>query len=441
MTKSLKPSFMKNVKSKESTVDFSNDNKKQVFKDVKDSLFVDCGKTIYDPEDYEPSFSFSTAEKLVFVFNANLKEADGNKSVSRCAVNIIKTSETYAELDVFEYTNATYMGKIKLRYGKEAQVIPAVNSTASNNFVKFVFSAISQIFRVLCEVMLYKCKTIEDIELPYSINKLPQIERQTYMDWYLTDELRDLESTYDFNYTVYNGPYKSMFSEYHGFYDLDDAKLINYNYQASDTPFELVMTEEIPFKNFILNLNDEFGDQIKMFLHYNGGKLFIGDRDYVAKTANAIACLDLNKWHIGSHLFITNKNLINVDFNYGKDKEKMDSVVVRINKMINAFTEFMLKFSRLMPYSENVNNASLEIHTANVVNNTSVYKIVILGGDKKKRSTSGHKGGTHASPREHLRIGHKRTCKSGKITYVKETTINEGHIGKVHKEYDTNNLI
>jgi len=441
MAKSLKPSFLKNIKFKErSALGFSNDGKKQAFNDIKNSIFVDCGETVYDPDNYQTTFSFATAERLAFVFNAKIAAIDGAKDTTRCVVNIIKTNETYAELDVFIYENAIYLGKVKLPYGKQAHIIPAANSTAAKNFIEFLFSTISQIFKILCEVMLYKCKSIDNIELPYSINKLPLAERETYIDWKLTTELRDLESTYDLNHVKYNGPYKNVFNEYHGFYDFDDAKLINYNYQFSNTPFELDMIEEVPFKNFILKLNDEFGDQIKMFLHYNDGKLFIGDRNYTTKTANAIACLDLNNWHVGNTLFITNKNLINVEFNYGNDKEIIDGVIARINEMINAFTEFMLKFTRLMPYSENVNNNSFEIHTSNIVNNTSVYKIVKLDPNQKKLSSSGHKGGTHASPREHTRIAHKRTYKSGKVVYFPEVVVNEGHLGKVHKEYDATNL-
>ena len=45
-------------------------------------------------------------------------------------------------------------------------------------------------------------------------------------------------------------------------------------------------------------------------------------------------------------------------------------------------------------------------------------------------------GGTHASPKEHIRMGHKRTYSSGKEVWVKETIVNEGSPrGKVNKDY------
>lgn len=45
-------------------------------------------------------------------------------------------------------------------------------------------------------------------------------------------------------------------------------------------------------------------------------------------------------------------------------------------------------------------------------------------------------GGTHASPKEHVRMGHKRTYASGKEVWVKETIVNEGSPrGKVDKDY------
>ena len=439
MTKSLKPAFMKNVKIKESHSDFYNANKKQVINDIKDSIFVDCGETVYEPDQCEPMFLFDTGAKIAMVFNANIAAADGVKDVSKCVVNIIKNTETSAELDIFTYMPSVYLGKIKIASGRQASIIPAVSNTASKTFMEFVGSTISQIFNVLCTVMSYKCEAIDDIELPFSISKLPTSERITYMDWRLTTELREYSSNSHPGYYKYNGPYKFI-KLTHGFDDIDDAKLINYEYEMSTTPFQFEMLEEVPFKNFILRLYKD-GTPMGTVIQYKDGILHIGgmysgDRK---DTEGAIVCmakLDLNEWHPNTPLFICNKSLLHSDII--NDGEQW--AVAEINQCINAWTEFMYKFMRLAPYSENVNNESLEIHTTRVVNNTSIYKIVVLGNDKRKRSTSGHKGGTHASPREHTRIAHKRTYKSGKVVYFPEVIVNEGHKGKVYKEYDATNM-
>ncbi|MNP89128.1 hypothetical protein D3C85_15290 [compost metagenome] len=44
-------------------------------------------------------------------------------------------------------------------------------------------------------------------------------------------------------------------------------------------------------------------------------------------------------------------------------------------------------------------------------------------------------GGTHASPREHQRIGHWRTLRNGKRQWFPETTVNKGVPGKIDKVY------
>ena len=45
-------------------------------------------------------------------------------------------------------------------------------------------------------------------------------------------------------------------------------------------------------------------------------------------------------------------------------------------------------------------------------------------------------GGTHASPREHIRMGHYRTLASGKTIFIRETVVNRNSpVGKINKEY------
>ncbi len=60
------------------------------------------------------------------------------------------------------------------------------------------------------------------------------------------------------------------------------------------------------------------------------------------------------------------------------------------------------------------------------------YKTLVIGEPKPK--VKGHKGGTHASPRSHLRRGHYRTSKNGIRYWVSAAFVN-GAPGFVHKDY------
>lgn len=63
------------------------------------------------------------------------------------------------------------------------------------------------------------------------------------------------------------------------------------------------------------------------------------------------------------------------------------------------------------------------------------YIVYTLDKTKPKQYKSVHKGGTHASPVEHERIGHWRTYKSGKKVFVAAVTVNKGKGGRVEKDY------
>jgi hypothetical protein len=60
------------------------------------------------------------------------------------------------------------------------------------------------------------------------------------------------------------------------------------------------------------------------------------------------------------------------------------------------------------------------------------YKVLTIGGKKHK---SHHKGGTHASPRSHLRRGYYRTSKHGVRHWVQPCMIKGDTSGFVHKDY------
>ena len=49
-------------------------------------------------------------------------------------------------------------------------------------------------------------------------------------------------------------------------------------------------------------------------------------------------------------------------------------------------------------------------------------------------------GGTHASPRAHLRRGHFRHYKSGKVVWVEAHAVGDKKLGIVHKDYDCTQL-
>ena len=57
-------------------------------------------------------------------------------------------------------------------------------------------------------------------------------------------------------------------------------------------------------------------------------------------------------------------------------------------------------------------------------------------GEPKAKTTSRKGGGTHASPRSHLRRGHYRTSKNGIRYWVSASFVNGGTPGFVHKDYE-----
>lgn len=60
------------------------------------------------------------------------------------------------------------------------------------------------------------------------------------------------------------------------------------------------------------------------------------------------------------------------------------------------------------------------------------YWVLELNG---KKDPSAHLGGTHASPRLHLRRGHPREYAPGKWTWVTESIVGNKATGMIHKDY------
>lgn len=61
------------------------------------------------------------------------------------------------------------------------------------------------------------------------------------------------------------------------------------------------------------------------------------------------------------------------------------------------------------------------------------YKTLTIGGPKEQGHGKG--GGTHASPRSHMRRGHFRTLKSGKRVWINSMFVKGNGEGFVHKDY------
>lgn len=56
------------------------------------------------------------------------------------------------------------------------------------------------------------------------------------------------------------------------------------------------------------------------------------------------------------------------------------------------------------------------------------------------RSEGAHLGGTHTSPRLHLRRGHPRQYAPGKYTWVQPHVVGNKSLGMIHKDYDGSKL-
>lgn len=61
------------------------------------------------------------------------------------------------------------------------------------------------------------------------------------------------------------------------------------------------------------------------------------------------------------------------------------------------------------------------------------YKTLTIGGPRQQGHGKG--GGTHASPRSHMRRGHYRTLKSGKRVWINSMFVKGNGEGFVHKDY------
>lgn len=472
--KSFKASMLKSFKQDNDRVEpyqrghyWDIKQNREAYKRLETAKFVSCDPTPYDIETMKDTdVYYGNNEGIALFFEITNKRfvptENGDISIP-VFVHFVKDNDDITVMDIYDYGiigTINYLGTATL--DKDGFSVTKINRYKNfegengdqlKNTIEWITSTAPIIAGRLAK---YEVEEMADLSKSIAMRKISYQLRSTYNVFELSDKYsaqykidqlllsadntaidEDIPTVFNQDYDVYTGPYKFIVGGI-GFTELSEAKLIKYKYEGSNIDLLPDMLDELPFKNFILqcsSVDDVESDAPVTYLHCVNNVINVMANTNTYGVYINLATIDLNTWAIGTPLRVSNKHI-----NGTQAKDWEDGMCESINEWINAYTEFMLKFTRLMPYSENVNNNSHEIHTTNVVNNTSVYKIVVLNPDQKKRSSSGHKGGTHASPREHTRIAHKRTYKSGKIVYFPEVVVNEGHLGKVHKEYDATNL-
>lgn len=447
MAKSAKLNWTKKLKSNDFNNFFGLEPHVAATKRVTGKL-IDAGEQIYDPRGLDNyAIDYTCVDAYKFKLKNTVIE-DHDKNYFDVVVNGYMRKGEYV-LDVFidnlTYNFWVYIGEIKpdTRTGStngriKLNINEAVFQTKSNEDEGYselrecLTTIIGSAFLITCDLNRYDVKLVEDLSKTIQISKYPLSERANYsnytLDFSKRNELPEL-------FIPYNGPL-TWIKQVSGLKEMDYTQLIEYKYEGSKVNVEPEMFDELPFNNFMLRLtdvDDPENEVVGYIRYYNGDLEYLL---YKHETIFNICNFKFNSLKIGTPPTIV---LSNSDVHGNAQREILGGVDVEenINLAINAFVEFMYKFVRLMPYAVNASTCYTE-HVSTVVQNTSVYKIVVLGKDTKRISTSGHKGGTHASPREHTRIGHKRQYKSGKTVFVKESVVNEGAHGKVHKTYVVN---
>lgn len=426
-------------------------------KQLETAKIVACGTEPYNVETIDrQNFHFGGSAGIAFMFEIDTRKFFKNNSdVSiPVIVHFIKDNANITEMNVWEVGGITgtinFLGTVILQDG-DGEFKQHINRNKSfigengHEFTEIVNTLLAFAPAIAGHVAKYKIIEVADVSNTINMKKIPWDIRKSYNVYELGDSFNESYEQYlkaivnveDMNiWDDYTGPY-SGFSKTLGMNGISDAKLIKYKYEGTRTPFDLNWLDTMPFSNFILASTsvDDVDELTTSYLHYNEGILNVMASTNAKGHWLNLARIDLNKWHASTPLFISPANIIEHKGVYTVSAEQQTIMIESLDQWIGAFAEFAFKYERLSPYVQNVNNDSLEIHTTNVVNNTSIYKIVVLG-EAKKLTTSGYHGGKHSSPREHTRIGHKRFYKkSGKTIWVDEMIVNEGHIGKVHKEY------
>lgn len=194
----------------------------------------------------------------------------------------------------------------------------------------------------------------------------------------------------------------------------------------------------LPFNKFIVIDNNFLADDgARFFTAYSDGVIRIGM--YGADTSFEMAMVNIK------HIVADKDGGVNVTKYVITDEMANryadvidDRTQIYINSLVGSLICFLIHYGNLEPmYHE---DPSIEnhyrLHEALDKENTYARTTrVVKLNHPRKLQYRGRLGGTHASPEEHQRRGHWRTYKSGKRTFVNETTVNKGSGKTIKKVY------
>lgn len=118
----------------------------------------------------------------------------------------------------------------------------------------------------------------------------------------------------------------------------------------------------------------------------------------------------------------------------GNMHEYVERIAADLRDEVNAYIDFCYALHTHQIAYEDIepDKAKNKMRRARGKAPLFTYKVLTIG---KKKRKSAHLGGTHASPRSHLRRGHYRTSKSGKRYWVQPCMVKGETPGFVHKDY------
>ena len=404
MLKSTKYSFLKS-ELKDRDKNASLDMIKEARKAAEKSIFIDANKVIAELEPASMTFMENNIPNITYHYTVPTKRVENRYNVAAVFNKENDKLRIHLYVSAPEYPNMfPLLGRFTVdkNYTVSFKDTGSIALASMPDIVKSRKElAYAQLDRLLA-LLDYDFALKDDVSNIYAITKLK--DRASYNNYVITERKHDT---------------------------VEIINTIEYTYEATVLDLEIDMLENLPFNKFYLKIGFIGDETDPVYALFDHGKLHGIMKPKGRGSIVSIGYVDLNEAKLGSPI---NVNASKVKGFLAKDGYDIQDVALMLNILSKAYIEFMYKFHRLVPYSENVSNSYSE-HITHVTNNTSVHKIVILNPDSKKLSTQGHKGGTHASPREHIRIGHLRRYKSGKEIWIGENTINEGKIGKITKTY------
>lgn len=88
-----------------------------------------------------------------------------------------------------------------------------------------------------------------------------------------------------------------------------------------------------------------------------------------------------------------------------------------------------------MVKNDPTNSFQIKKHVAKPQQDKYLEYTLDMNKSRAKNYGSRKLGGTHASPVEHVRMGHERKYKSGKKVWINDVTVNKGKGGRIEKDY------